>query len=70
MLNESGEKNYSYSLIHTELNAVHKGDAITVFKESNKQGEQMFIAYFEKENNQWEWKQTWGAEKSCVSFEK
>lgn len=58
MLNESGEKNCSYSLIHTELNAVHEGDAITVFKECNKQGEQIFMAYFEKENNQSEWKQT------------
>jgi Mg/Co/Ni transporter MgtE len=57
-----GEKNYSYSLLHTELNAVHEGDAIAVFNEHNNQGEQIFIAYFEKENNQWEWKQTRGAE--------
>ncbi|USK42245.1 hypothetical protein [Cytobacillus oceanisediminis] len=58
----TGEKNYSYSLIHTELNAVHDGDAIAVFKEQNNQGKQIFIAYFEKENNQWKWKQTRGAE--------
>jgi hypothetical protein len=57
-----GEKNYSYSLLHTELNAVHEDDAIAVFNEHNNQGEQIFIAYFEKENNQWEWKQTRGAE--------
>jgi hypothetical protein len=56
------EKNYSYSLIRTELNAVHEDDAIAVFKEHNNQGEQIFIAYFAKENNQWEWKQPRGAE--------
>ncbi|MCC3359295.1 hypothetical protein [Bacillus sp. REN16] len=56
------EKNYSYLLIHTELNAVHKDDAIAVFKENNFNGEQIFIAYFEKQDNQWEWKQTRGAE--------
>jgi hypothetical protein len=56
------EKNYSYSLIHTELNAFHEDDAIAVFKEHNNQGEQILIAYFTKENNQWEWKQTRGAE--------
>ena len=44
MFNKSGEKNYSYSLIHTELNAVHEGDDITVIIECNKQGEQIFIA--------------------------
>lgn len=56
------EKNYSYILIHTELNAVHEDDAIAVFKENNDRGEQIFIAYFEKQNNQWEWQQTRGSE--------
>nr|WP_304219523.1 hypothetical protein [Fredinandcohnia onubensis] len=55
------EKNYSYTLIHTELNAVQKDDAIAVFKENNNNGEQIYIAYFEKQDNQWEWKQTRGA---------
>jgi hypothetical protein len=53
---------YSYNLIHTELNAVHEDDAIAVFLENTNQGEQIFIAYFEKQHNQWEWKQTRGAD--------
>ncbi|MFB7642834.1 hypothetical protein [Peribacillus butanolivorans] len=57
-----GEKNYSYSLIHKEMNAVHKNDAIAIFKEHNLNGEQIFIAYFEKEDNKWNWKGTRGAE--------
>lgn len=57
-----GEQNYSYTLVHTELNAVHEDDAIAVFKEQNNEGEQIFIAYFEKKDNQWAWKQTRGAE--------
>ncbi|MEH7072600.1 hypothetical protein [Neobacillus drentensis] len=57
-----GEKNYSYSLVHTELNAFHEDDAIAVFKEDKNQGEHIFIAYFEKAENKWEWKQTRGAE--------
>ncbi|MGG3738953.1 hypothetical protein [Aeribacillus pallidus] len=56
------EENYSYTLVHTELNAVHEDDAIAVFKEHNNRGEQIFIAYFEKQDNQWVWKQTRGAE--------
>lgn len=55
-------EDYSYALIHTELNAVHEGDAVAVFKEHNNRGEQIFIAYFEKKEKQWEWKQTRGAE--------
>ncbi|MFF2288941.1 hypothetical protein [Peribacillus butanolivorans] len=56
-----GEKDYSYSLVHKQMNVMHEDDAIVVFKENNAQGEQIFIAYFEKENDKWEWKQTSGA---------
>jgi hypothetical protein len=55
------EKVYSYTLIHTELSAVHEDDAIAVFIENNNRGEQVYIAYFEKQDNQWEWKQTRGS---------
>lgn len=55
------EKNYSFTLIHTELNVVHKDDAIAIFIENNDQGEQIYIAYFEKQNKLWEWKQTRGS---------
>ncbi|HWJ77017.1 MAG TPA: hypothetical protein VNR61_02950 [Niallia sp.] len=34
-----GEENYSYTLVHTELNVVHEADAIAVFKELNERGE-------------------------------
>ncbi|MGM0865206.1 MAG: hypothetical protein ACQEWF_11080 [Bacillota bacterium] len=56
------EVNYSYSLVHQEQNVVHENDAIAIFTENNLQGEQIFIAYFEKENGNWNWKQTRGAE--------
>ena len=56
------DENFSYALIYTEVNAVHEDDGIAVFKEHNIQGEQIFIAYFEKTDNRWEWKQTRGAE--------
>lgn len=56
------EENYSYSLIHTEMNVMHEDDAITIFKESNQQDDHIFIAYFEKENNKWNWKQTRGTD--------
>lgn len=55
------EKNYSYSLIHTEFDVDHENDAIAIFKEYNNQGEQIYIAYFEKQDKKWEWKQTRGA---------
>lgn len=55
-------ENFSYALVHTELNAVQEEDAIAVFKEHNSRGEQIFIGYFEKNDNRWEWKQTRGAE--------
>ncbi len=54
--------NYSYSLIHQEQNIVHPNDAIAIFLENNLQGEQIFIAYFEKINGNWNWKQTRGSE--------
>lgn len=56
------EVDYSYSLIYQEHNVINKNDTIAVFTENNLQGEQIFIAYFEKENNKWNWKQTRGAE--------
>lgn len=54
--------NYSYSLIHQEENVVQPDDAVAVFLENNLQGEQIFIAYFEKINGHWNWKQTRGSE--------
>ena len=56
------EVKYSYSLVHQEQNVVYENDAIAIFRENNLQGEQIFIAYFEKENGKWNWKQTRGAE--------
>ncbi len=56
------EVNYSYSLVHHELNVVEEDDAIAIFRENNPQGEQIFIAYFKKENAKWYWKRTRGAE--------
>jgi hypothetical protein len=44
------------------MNVVHQDDAIAVFKEHNQRGEQIFIAYFERQNGNWMWKQTRGAE--------
>lgn len=57
-----GEQDYFYKLVYKEFNVVHQDDAVTVFKENNKHGEQIFIAYFEKQDNQWSWIQTRGAE--------
>jgi len=56
-----GEDDYSYKLVFKEFDVAHQDDAIAVFKENNERGEQIFIAYFEKENNQWQWRQTRGA---------
>lgn len=55
------EENYSYSLVEKQFNVVHEDDAIAVFKEHKNQEEKIFIAYFEKVDNQWEWKQTRGS---------
>lgn len=61
--NEYDEKvDYSYSLIYQEQNVVHNNDAIAIYTENNLQGEQIFIAYFERTKNNWERKQTRGAE--------
>lgn len=54
--------NYSYSLIHQEQNVVQEDDAIAIFRENNPRGDQIFIAYFKKENGTWYWKRTRGAE--------
>jgi hypothetical protein len=51
-----------YSLVYKMENVIHQDDAIAIFEESNPNGEQIFIAYFEKENGKWQWKQTRGAE--------
>ncbi|GIP27228.1 hypothetical protein J23TS9_23580 [Paenibacillus sp. J23TS9] len=56
------EVHYSYSLVHKEENVVKENDAITIFRENNLQGDQIFIAYFERENGIWMWKNTRGAE--------
>lgn len=56
------EQNYSYKLVHKEFNVAHPDDAVAVFKEHNKNGEQIFIAYFEKQDKHWSWKQTRGAD--------
>ncbi|WP_409250704.1 hypothetical protein V1502_11055 [Bacillus sp. SCS-153A] len=56
------EVNYSYSLEHTERDAVRPGDAIAVFRENNPRGEQVFIAYFLKVDGEWKWRRTRGAE--------
>lgn len=55
-----GEKDYSYSLLHKEFNVVHENDAIAIFIENKHQEETIFIAYFEKENGNWNWRQTRG----------
>ena len=56
-----GEENFSYSLVDKQFDLVHEDDAIAVFTEHKNQEEKIFIAYFEKVNNQWEWKHTRGA---------
>ena len=57
-----GEQDYFYKLVYKEFNVVHEDDAVAVFKQKNKNGDQIFIAYFEKQDNQWSWIQTRGAE--------
>ncbi|SHG88650.1 hypothetical protein [Ornithinibacillus halophilus] len=56
------EEKHSYNLISTEFNVVHANDAIAIFTEEKDQEEQIYIAYFEKLRNQWEWNQTRGSE--------
>ncbi|MBI6875341.1 hypothetical protein [Clostridium aciditolerans] len=57
-----GSKYYSYSLIHKEMNVVHENDAIAIFVENDQQEEKIFIAYFEKEKDKWNWRHTRGAQ--------
>ncbi|MBJ8029995.1 hypothetical protein [Bacillus cereus group sp. N21] len=57
-----GQKNNSYTLIHTEMNVSQENDAVAIFTEHNQQGEQIFIAYFEKESDKWNWIRTTGTE--------
>ncbi|NMH68270.1 hypothetical protein HF072_05700 [Bacillus sp. RO3] len=56
------EVQYEYSLIHKEENVFRPNDAIAIFTENNLQGEQIFIAYFKKENGRWNWQRTRGSE--------
>ncbi len=55
-----GQKNNSYTLIHTEMNVSQENDAVAIFTEPHQQDEQIFIAYFEKENGNWNWIRTTG----------
>ncbi|MGG3521743.1 hypothetical protein ABES33_17820 [Bacillus pseudomycoides] len=57
-----GQKNNSYTLIHTEMNVSQENDAVAIFTEQNQQGEQIFIADFEKESDKWNWIRTTGTE--------
>ncbi|MGE7661367.1 hypothetical protein ACQKL6_06555 [Peribacillus sp. NPDC097197] len=57
------EFDYDYSLVYTKVHTMNQhDDAIAIFTEHNPNGDQIFIAYLEKENGKWEWKQTRGAE--------
>ena len=55
------EENYTYSVVEKQFNVIHEEDAIAVFKEQKNQEEKIFIAYFEIEDDQWQWKQTRGS---------
>jgi hypothetical protein len=57
-----GEVDYTYELIQKEFNVVHENDAIAIFKENSEGKEKIFIAYFEKMDDQWQWIQTLGSE--------
>ncbi|MGE7602583.1 hypothetical protein ACQKL5_08735 [Peribacillus sp. NPDC097675] len=57
------EFDYSYSLVYKKVHTLNQHqDSIAIFTEHNPNGDQIFLAYFEKENGKWEWKQTRGAE--------
>ncbi|QDP41134.1 hypothetical protein FN924_13605 [Radiobacillus deserti] len=45
------EEHFTYELIYTRQNIVNQDDGIVIFNEHNNQGEQIFIAYLEKNNN-------------------
>lgn len=55
------EDDYPYQLLKQEESVVHDNDAITIFTENNQEGEQIFIAYFEKTDGRWNWEYTRGA---------
>lgn len=57
-----GQKNNSYTLIHTEMNVSQENDAVAIFTEPHQQDERILIAYFEKENGKWNWIRTTGTE--------
>ncbi|WP_425449319.1 hypothetical protein [Dethiothermospora halolimnae] len=46
--------------IHKQFNISHKNDAIAIFIENKNQKENIFIAYYEKENGNWNWRKTRG----------
>lgn len=52
-----------YILVYYEKDVVHlEENAIAIFTENNLNGEQIFIAYFVKENGQWAWRHASGSE--------
>jgi hypothetical protein len=62
MENHEDRDDRPYSLVYHELDIVHEHDALAAFEETNPNGEQIFLAYFEKENGIWNWRHTTGAE--------
>jgi hypothetical protein len=51
-----------YFLQHVKEKVVHEDDAIAIFVEHNHIAEQIFIAYFEIEDGNWQWRRTRGAQ--------
>lgn len=54
------ENDFSYSIIHKEMDVVHKDDAIAIFIENDSHEEKIIIGYFKKENHRWNWIRTCG----------
>ena len=54
-------ENVPYTLIYKEMNIVHENDAIAIFTQDYEGKKTIYIAYFEKENNNWYWRRTRGA---------
>ncbi|WP_051314878.1 hypothetical protein [Alteribacter aurantiacus] len=62
MMNVQVDRNEQpYSVIKMEEGVLSEDDGIVVFTEENSQGEQIFLAYFEKVDDQWYWQQSLGA---------